>query len=88
MRCIAKLGNKENAERIDIVADTYDPLSIKGPTRKNRGIKPRFTFDGDSELPDDFLSFLKNDENKTDLNMLIAKHTMQPDSWTWKKDVW
>ncbi len=44
-------------------------------------------FDGDSKLPKDLSLFLKNDENKTDLNMLIAKHIMRPDSWTWRKEV-
>ena len=29
---IMKLGEKANAGRIDVVEDTYNPLSIKGPT--------------------------------------------------------
>ena len=59
LRGIAKLGKAGNADRIDIVADLYDPLSIKGATRKDRGISPRPVFDGDSELPTDFSLFLK-----------------------------
>ena len=32
-------------------ADLYDPLSIKGPTRNDRGIGPRMVFDGAAKLP-------------------------------------
>ena len=87
IRGIAKLGKAGNADRIDIVADLYDPLSIKGPTRKDRGIGPRLVFDDDAKLPTDFSLFFKNDKNKGDLNMLIAKHITNPDSWDWGKEV-
>ena len=65
----------------------YDPFSIKGPTRKDSGIGPRLVFDGDAKLPTDFSLFFKNDENKGDLNMLIAKHITNPDSWDSGKEV-
>ena len=60
------------SKRIDIVADLYYNLSIKGATRINRGSGARFPFDGDSSLPTDFNFFLKNTENKSDLNLLLA----------------
>ena len=87
LQSIAALGTAIKAVRIDIVADMYDPLSIKGPTRQDRGIGPRMIFNGESKLPEDFESFLKNDDNKTNLNMLVAKHAMRPQSWTWREEV-
>ena len=43
---ISSHGNQIGAERIDIVADTYSPLGVKGPTIKNRGSEtaPRLLF--------------------------------------------
>ena len=55
-------GIADNTDRIDIVADLYDPFSIKGPTRKDSGIGPRLVFDGDAKLLTDFSLFFKNDE--------------------------
>ena len=86
---IVSMGCQVGAQRIDIVADTYDPLSIKGPTRKERGSEtaPRFHFDSSSRLPDhDMESFLRNDADKTDLNLLIANCAIHS-SWSWEKDI-
>ena len=80
MENISLLGKKLNVQRIDIVADTYDPLSIKGPTRKRRcsDNAHHVLFCIDPALPQDFDQFLKNNENKADLNHLIADHSIQP----------
>lgn len=87
LRGIASLGTEAKADRIDIVADLYEPFSIKATTRLERGAGQQMIFKGNSELPNDIASFLHNDKNKMDLNMLIAEHAMRPQSWVWKKDV-
>lgn len=45
------------------------------------------SFKGEDKLLQDFLAFLKNDGNKTDLNMLVATHAMRPQLWTWRQEV-
>ena len=91
--CIAVLRNiKHQAElfhviRIDIVADMYDPLSIKTPTRETRGTAGADSFTGLTSIPSDMNEFMKNSENKTLLNALIATHALQPQSWDWDHEV-
>ena len=62
------------ATRLDIVADHYYPFSIKSPTRQDRGTGgSRLLFREDTPFPSDFSTdFLKNSENKEDLNMFLA----------------
>ena len=43
----------------------------------------RFPFDEDSSLPTDFSLLLKNTENKSDLNFLLAKESKQ---FNWNTD--
>ena len=45
-------------------------------------------FEYNDPLPDDFNSFLKNDDNKTDLNKLISQFAIRPTSWTWEGEVY
>ena len=73
LKNIATLGSTVAADRIDIVADHYDSHSVKSSTREKRGSGQRIIFTGDSKVPMDFASFLTNDENKMDLNLLIAQ---------------
>ena len=75
------------AHRIDIVADTYDPLSIKGQTREGRGSTPCESFYGTTALSGDMDEFMKNAENKTNLNALVAVHAMRPQTWGWDNEV-
>jgi hypothetical protein len=74
------LADTLSAKRIDIVADFYDPNSIKGPTRKDRGSisSPKVMFEETSKIPEDMEIFLKNSENKTNLNLMIAKSVTNP----------
>ena len=82
---IKKLQNmsvKEDVQRLDIVLDTYDAFSVKSLTREERGDGSRVLFEYNDPLTDDFNSFLKNDDNKTDLNKLIPQLAIRPTSWT------
>ena len=60
-------------KRIDIVADTYRDASIKDPGRSKRGCSEAIIVrsGGKSKIPQNFIKFLKNDENKTRIIELI-----------------
>ena len=77
---IWSMANAICAKRIDIVADFYDPASIKGPTRKDRGslLSQKIAFEPSSQIPEDMELFLKNSENKRNLNEMIANYVVHP----------
>lgn len=91
--CVCKqvlsLGVKYSAKRIDAVADFYSPLSIKQPTRINRGCQsaPRLIFTINSTLPTDLQGFLKNADNKTGLNELIVEQLLLTESSSWDGEI-
>ena len=61
-------------QRVDIVADTYKPTSIKIGERLKRGTSARLMISSpNSKVPRDFQNFLKNGENKTRLIALIGE---------------
>ena len=84
----SRLCLKDDVQRLDIVLDTYDAFSVKSVTREERGVGSRVLFEYNDPLPDDFNSFLKNDDNKTDLNKLISQLAIRPTSWTWEGEVY
>ena len=55
---------KDDVQRLDIVLDTYDTFIVKSVTKGERGVGSRVLFEYNDPLPDDFSSFLKNDDNK------------------------
>ena len=68
---ILKLGM--DFDRIDLVFDRYFDNSLKEDTRKNRGSGSRFAFTNDTALPNNMTeNFLKNSQNKEDLNQYLA----------------
>ena len=69
-----------SAGRIDLVADFYDPMSIKGPTHMDRGsgTSNKLTFEASSNLPDDISGFMGNAGEKTSLNLMILKYAVDP----------
>ena len=77
---IWSMANAICAKRIDIVADFYDPASIKGPTRKDRGslLSQKIAFEPSSQIPEDMELFLKNSESKRNLNEMIANYVVHP----------
>ena len=82
---IAAKANKVGAEQIDLVADFYHPLSIKGSTRSDRGTGSRIRFVMDDVLPNDLMSSLTNSDFKTDLYIACADAEILS-AWDWKKD--
>ena len=82
---IASRADNCGAEQIDLVADFYHPLSIKGSTRDDRGTGSRIRFVMDDDLPRDLLSSLTNSDFKTDLNNAFANPGILS-QWKWKKD--
>ena len=59
--------------RIGIVADQYFQDSLKEGTRKGRGSGTRKSFDDDTKFPMNMREdFLRNCENKEDLNRYLA----------------
>ena len=59
-------------KRIDIIADSYLPQSIKTAKRTKRGMAPKIIISSvQSKLPRDFNKFLSNSENKTRLIELV-----------------
>ena len=70
---VTSLG-KEQIERIDLVFDIYKQDSLKSQTRENRGKGARTVVKGNTPIPKDFHSFLRNDENKNELFQMIANH--------------
>ena len=89
LQSCADVGFKYNVDRIDLVADQYNPKSIKSPTRsirKGKSINPEVDFDGNTKVPNDVgKNFINNEANKRKLNSLIAL-TCKNSDWSWKKD--
>ena len=56
--------------------------------REKMGVGSRVLFEYNDPLPDDFNSFLNNDDNKTDLNKLISQLAIRATSWTWEGEVY
>ena len=60
-------------EQVDIVFDVYKKSSLKSETRLKRGQGIRRRVSGTSKTPKDWKSFLRNDENKTELFNFLAE---------------
>ena len=65
-----------NLSRMDIVCDTYFKDSLEAQTRNSRGCDQLLEFSPDTLLPKRMQEdFLRNDENKKNLNIFLA-HTV------------
>ena len=61
-------------ERIDVIGDCYFEQSLKSQTRNDRGIGSVELFTGESKFPSYLkANFLKNSENKKQLNLFLAE---------------
>ena len=90
LRNIVGTATKQDAKRIDIVADQYSQKSIKYHTRldrKAKGFGYQIEFDGKTIVPDNMAnSFLTDEANKTKLNDFIAKKCDDLSAFDWNKD--
>lgn len=65
-------------QRIDIVADTYRPNSIKEGERKRRGCSSKIMIGSiKSKLPSDLNKFMLNNENKSSLINLVFDYIIE-----------
>ena len=64
-----------DCNRITIVFDSYFDDSLKKATRKSRGTGTILIFDDDTDIPQDMIdNFLRNDQNKNNLNEFLSKN--------------
>ena len=63
----------QSSQRIDIVWDTYQPDSLKTGTREKRGSGARRRVAPTVKIPPNWKSFLRIDDNKTELFGLLAQ---------------
>ena len=63
----------EHADRIDIVWDVYTQGSLKAATRESRGKGVRRRVELSSKMPSNWKSFLRVNDNKTELFHLLAE---------------
>jgi hypothetical protein len=57
----------QHSERLDVVWDTYVPDSLKESTREKRGTGTRRKVSGQAKIPGNWMQFLRDSENKTEL---------------------
>ena len=62
----------EGVERLDVVWDQYPSDSLKQQAREARGSGTRRRILGNTGIPKNWVSFLRNDENKTELFTFLA----------------
>ena len=70
---VQKYQKDYNAERIDVVFDTYKTQTLKAATRARRGKGIRRKVQDDSIAPTNWHAFLRLDENKTELFNYLSK---------------
>ena len=61
------------AQRVDMCFDVYKQDSLKLQTRESRGAGIRTAVRENTQIPKDFTSFMRNDDNKTELFEMFAK---------------
>ena len=63
--------------RLDIVWDTYRPMSIKGHTRDERGHGVRLNVGPNVRIPGNWSEFLRDSTNKVELFKYLSGEVMQ-----------
>ena len=61
----------KNIYRVDIVFDVYNEQSLKTSTREKRGSGVRRKVTLTTPIPGNWLSFLRNNDNKTELFLFL-----------------
>ena len=62
----------QTVERVDIVFDTYKKDSLKGTTRQKRGVGIQRKVEKQSQVPTNWHSFLRIDENKEEIFCFLS----------------
>ena len=70
------LKQLESVSRIDIVWDVYRKDSLRSATRKKRGSGTRRKVFPSTRIPSNWQSFLRVDDNKTELFSLLAQQAV------------
>lgn len=63
----------QHSERLDVVWDTYVAGSLKESTREKRGTGTRRKVSGQAKLPANWIQFLRNSTNKTELFQFLTE---------------
>ena len=63
----------QNHSRVDVIFYQYKPDSLKSHARKMRGTGQRRKVTQNGQIPSNWLTFLRDDENKTELFSMLAK---------------
>ena len=71
------LSQLESVQRLDIVWDIYREDSLKLGARENRGKGTRRRVESRTKIPGNWQSFLRVNENKTELFAFLCKHAVQ-----------
>ena len=66
-------------KRVDIVFDIYLPKSLKDEVRKSRGDGEKRRVRLSTKMPRNYQSFLRVNDNKTELNQLVASEVNNMD---------
>ena len=64
----------ESVERVDIVWDVYVADSLESTTRQKRGKGVRRRVAPTTAIPQNWMDFLRVDENKSELFMFLSEH--------------
>ena len=70
------LNQSQRCKRVDVVWDTYFSDSIKTSTREKRGTGTRRKVSGDTKLPRKWMEFLRDPDNKKELNAYLRWRLM------------
>src|SRR5208282_1536149 len=62
--------------RLDLVWDSYQPLSLKATTRAKRGTGARVHVGAQVPVPSNWKEFLRDDQNKSELFKFLSERTI------------
>ena len=73
---LQKYTKEYDAQRIDVMFDTYKQESLKSSARKKRGKGIQRKVQVNSIAPTNWWAFLRIDENKTELCRFLSQHSL------------
>ena len=66
----------QSVKRVDLVWDVYREGSLKRTTRERKGTGQRRQVTVSTQIPTDWKGFLRNDDNKNELFLLLASYVV------------